>query len=227
MLGYIARRLLHTIPLLFGITLLSFLILQLAPGNYFTQLKLNPEIKEETIRQMEAEFALDKPVYVQYVRWLKEILVPIVDRVWGIPIIRPKLNFGYSFHIPRSCIYPDKGTFSKHFDPVPLCDGLLVGSGYPDRDLLCGSSAYVDGQDPLLFSLLRHVGAQFLPGFHSPLYRICDGMVPHRGTVRLGLRFFQRLREDPAKAALSYNSYGSSGHRGNGGAGEIDAGLHA
>ncbi len=106
MLGYIARRLLHTIPLLFGITLLSFLILQLAPGNYFTQLKLNPEIKEETIRQMEAEFALDKPVYVQYVRWLKEILVPIVDRVWGIPIIRPKLNFGYSFtyHVPVSTL---------------------------------------------------------------------------------------------------------------------------
>lgn len=74
MISYILRRLLHLFPLLIGITLLSFFIIQLAPGDYFDQLKLNPQISHQIIEQLRAQFGLDKPIYIQYWRWLKGVL---------------------------------------------------------------------------------------------------------------------------------------------------------
>ena len=110
LIRYIFNRILHTIPLIFGLTLISFFILQLAPGNYFTQLKLNPQISEATIAQMEREFGLDKPWYLQYFYWLREILRPLVKHVWGIPYIAPKLNFGHSFvyHVPITTLIKER-----------------------------------------------------------------------------------------------------------------------
>jgi len=70
---FIASRLLQAVPLLFGMSLVSFFIIQLAPGDYFSQLKLNPEISTQTIQAMERSFGLDKPPVIQYFYWLKNI----------------------------------------------------------------------------------------------------------------------------------------------------------
>lgn len=72
--SFILKRLLHMIPLLMGITFLSFIIISLAPGDYLSALKMNPQISEETIHRLEQEFGLDKPFYVQYLKWLWQIL---------------------------------------------------------------------------------------------------------------------------------------------------------
>ena len=82
MLRYIVRRFLHMIPLLIGISLISFFIIQLAPGDFLTQQALNPQVSAERIAQERARFGLDKPIYLQYLFWLKSIL---------------RLDFGYSF----------------------------------------------------------------------------------------------------------------------------------
>jgi peptide/nickel transport system permease protein len=74
MLRFLIRRLLMMIPLILGITFISFLAMSLVPGNFLTGLKMNPHISPEVIRQMEAEFGLDKPLFVRYVRWLWELL---------------------------------------------------------------------------------------------------------------------------------------------------------
>lgn len=119
MLQYILKRLLNMIPLLLGISLISFWIMQLAPGDYFSTMELNPEISRETLNQMREEFHLEKPAFFvavdvehdwdvsfhwdnQYLHWLVEVVAPEYDTVFGIPIIRPRLNFGYSFkyHVP-------------------------------------------------------------------------------------------------------------------------------
>ena len=71
MLRFILRRLLQLIPLVFGITLMSFGAMQLAPGDYLTQLKQDPKIRPETLQRLEKDFGLDKPAYVQYGLWLK------------------------------------------------------------------------------------------------------------------------------------------------------------
>jgi len=70
MARFILKRLLQLIPLVLGITLISFMVMQLAPGDYLDALKGNPQIRPETIQRMRENFGLDKPVYVQYGLWL-------------------------------------------------------------------------------------------------------------------------------------------------------------
>ena len=74
MLRFLIRRLLLMIPLILGITFISFCAMSLVPGNFLTGLKMNPHISPEVIRQMEAEFGLDRPLLVRYFRWLWEVL---------------------------------------------------------------------------------------------------------------------------------------------------------
>lgn len=82
MIAYIIRRLLISIPLLLAMTFVAFMFIQLAPGDYFDSMRLNPEISEETIALYEAKYHFDKPVVAQYFYWLKNLLM---------------LDFGYSF----------------------------------------------------------------------------------------------------------------------------------
>jgi peptide/nickel transport system permease protein len=79
---YIIRRLLQTIPLLLAISLLSFFVMQLAPGDYLNTLRMNPDISSKLINQLEQEFGINKSVPEQYLHWLWNAL---------------HLNFGRSF----------------------------------------------------------------------------------------------------------------------------------
>lgn len=71
---FILKRLVHMIPLMLGITFISFMIISMAPGDYLTTLKMNPQISPETIERLERDFGLDKPVYIQYLKWLWQTL---------------------------------------------------------------------------------------------------------------------------------------------------------
>jgi peptide/nickel transport system permease protein len=68
--AYLLRRLLHMIPLLVGITFLAFLVIHLAPGDYFSTLKMNPSISPDLIRELERQFGYGDPLLLQYVKWL-------------------------------------------------------------------------------------------------------------------------------------------------------------
>lgn len=82
MTRFISRRLLQIIPLLLAITLISFGVMQIAPGDYLDTLRGQPTIRPETIESLRVAFGLDKPWYFQYGRWL-------VNALHG--------DFGYSF----------------------------------------------------------------------------------------------------------------------------------
>ncbi|BCM93283.1 dipeptide transport system permease protein DppB [Abditibacteriota bacterium] len=82
MLRFILRRLLQMVPLVLGITLISFAVMQLAPGDYLSTLKGNPQIRPETIERLRRDFGLDQPWPIQYVKWLGNAL---------------RGDFGYSF----------------------------------------------------------------------------------------------------------------------------------
>jgi peptide/nickel transport system permease protein len=58
------------IPLIIGVTFLSFLVVSLVPGDFMSSLKLNPSISPQVIHQLEAEFGLDQPLPVRYLKWL-------------------------------------------------------------------------------------------------------------------------------------------------------------
>lgn len=66
----ILQRALHGMLLLFGVSLLCFLLLQMAPGSFFDEMKLNPQISAETIAHLRAQYAMDKPLPVRYAHWL-------------------------------------------------------------------------------------------------------------------------------------------------------------
>jgi peptide/nickel transport system permease protein len=80
---YIAKRLLQGLLTLLLASLLSFLIIQLAPGSYLDTLQQNPKISPETIKEIKIQFGLDKPWYVQYWLWIVQVVT--------------RFNFGQSF----------------------------------------------------------------------------------------------------------------------------------
>lgn len=82
MLTYVLRRLFTAIPTLFVIVTLAFFLIRIAPGGPFNQERgLNPEIKAN----LEAQFGLDQPLWLQYFNYLKNL-------VQG--------NFGPSYNLP-------------------------------------------------------------------------------------------------------------------------------
>ncbi|MDD3927991.1 MAG: ABC transporter permease [bacterium] len=87
MYRFIIRRLLSAVPLIIAITMVSFAIMQLAPGDFLTQMSLNPQISPQLIEKLRVTYGLDQPMHIRYLRWL-----------WGVI----HLDFGYSFayHMP-------------------------------------------------------------------------------------------------------------------------------
>ncbi|MFB6277771.1 MAG: ABC transporter permease [Halothece sp.] len=72
--GYIYKRLLQALLTLFLASILSFSIIQFAPGDYLDTLRQNPQISPETIQDLKERFGLDEPVFVQYWYWLQGII---------------------------------------------------------------------------------------------------------------------------------------------------------
>lgn len=77
MYTYIVQRLLITIPLLLGLTFVIFMIIQIAPGDFFDQWALQPDLDQRQLRQWKREFGADKGWITQYVRWLRGVLFDV------------------------------------------------------------------------------------------------------------------------------------------------------
>lgn len=71
---YFLRRLLIAVPSVIGISVVLFTILALAPGDPFEELATNPNVPPEVRANLRAQFGLDDPVYLRYVRWLTAML---------------------------------------------------------------------------------------------------------------------------------------------------------
>jgi len=84
---YVLRRLIQTVPLLLGISALTFLLLHLAPGDFLATVAENPQVSPEVLEQMRRNFGLDRPWYVQYGLYLRNVFL--------------HLDFGESFAYHR------------------------------------------------------------------------------------------------------------------------------
>jgi peptide/nickel transport system permease protein len=73
MVSYLIKRLLWAIPVLFGVSIVVFVAMRLAPGDP-AQLLLGPYATEETLKQMRSEMGLDQPIFVQYFHFLSQLL---------------------------------------------------------------------------------------------------------------------------------------------------------
>ncbi|MCD6152676.1 MAG: ABC transporter permease [Syntrophobacterales bacterium] len=75
MLRYIAKRLVFMIPMLIGITIISFIVIHLAPGSPTDlQTEMNPRVSAEMKERIRAMYDLDKPLYQQYLSWLGKLV---------------------------------------------------------------------------------------------------------------------------------------------------------
>lgn len=89
LLLYLIKRLAALIPTFLGITLISFFVMHLAPGEPMSlQADFNPKMTPEMRQRLRAQYGLDKPLYVQYARWLKGLLVLDLGRSFA-PDRRP------------------------------------------------------------------------------------------------------------------------------------------
>jgi len=119
MLAYIGKRLLEIVPTLFGITLLSFFIIHLAPGKPTDVLtEMNPKITPEARERLEKLYGLDKPVIEQYWIWLKRIVYldfgesfssdrrPVFEKIWDTkqPLPERRLFITFLINILSMCV---------------------------------------------------------------------------------------------------------------------------
>ena len=79
MLRYILKRILYMIPTLIGMSLISFFIIQLPPGDFLTSLisaiaDSGQSLDQASINKLTAQYGLDQPIYVQYWKWISNIV---------------------------------------------------------------------------------------------------------------------------------------------------------
>ena len=71
---HVAKRLLHGLLLLIGISLLSFVFAELAPGDYFSEMRTDARVSPETLAGLRAQYGLEQPLPVRYGRWVRSVL---------------------------------------------------------------------------------------------------------------------------------------------------------
>ena len=79
MLQFIVRRVLMMIPTLFAISIVTFIIIQLPPGDFFTTYISNlaamgESVDQTVVQAIKEEYGFDQPIYVQYGKWISNIL---------------------------------------------------------------------------------------------------------------------------------------------------------
>ncbi|AEV37377.1 oligopeptide transport system permease protein AppB [Pseudovibrio sp. FO-BEG1] len=185
MAGYIAHRLLWSIPTLIVITIATFVIIQLPPGDYVTAyiaelVETGEVIDAETAAHIRHEFGLDRPMYEQFLTWIGGILLhgdfglsldwklPVSELIWdriGLTLMISVLSLlmTWAIAIPIG-VYSATRQYS-FFDHLFTVLGFL-GRGIPDFLL----ALVLMWMGFLYFNF--HVGGLFSPEFENAPWSI-------------------------------------------------------
>ncbi len=183
MIQFLLRRLLSAIPVLLGISLVSFIIIQLPPGDFASSFKVNllnngiteAEAERQT-QALRAQYGLDRPIQEQYLHWITGIVT--------------KGEFGYSFaykkdvgeliaeRLPRTLAL----ALASHLISTVL--GIWIGiyaatHKYSLGDIGATVLAFLGTSIPrfflallILYWLAFSVGSQHFTSFNSPQYAL-------------------------------------------------------
>jgi peptide/nickel transport system permease protein len=109
MLTYIARRIAYMVVTLFVVSIIAFVIIQLPPGDFISSYvgelaALGEVLDQSEIDALRARYGLGQPLYVQYVRWLGNVLQGDLGRslLWNKPVallIRDRLPWSFSISL--------------------------------------------------------------------------------------------------------------------------------
>jgi peptide/nickel transport system permease protein len=172
--AFLAKRILGMVPLLLGVSLLSFLLLQLSPGDPLSAQRGNPQIPDGLIRRIEAQYGFDRPVPEQYLRWLSRTL-------------HGDLGYSFKYKRPVAAVLWERmgatlllslfSSLLSWFLAIPLgVWSALRRGGWPDR--VVSVTAFVGMSLPSFFlALLLLYAASVLP--ELPLV----GRIPIGGLV--------------------------------------------
>jgi len=72
--NYLGRRLIRAVFLLIGVSVLCFLFTGMAPGSFFDEMQLNPQISPETISSLRSRYGVDQPLVMRYARWVRSAM---------------------------------------------------------------------------------------------------------------------------------------------------------
>jgi peptide/nickel transport system permease protein len=174
MLSYVVRRLLYMIPTLIVISFVSFAVIQVAPGDFLTQYRLNERIDQKTLQQYAESLGLDKPWFVRYYLWLKGIVLhgdfgysfenqrPVLDLIWErlpatLLVTIPTFLFIWLIALPLG-IYSSTHQYS-------LGDHTFTFFGFLGLSIPNFFFAYL-----IMYALVIYFGASSVGGLFSQQY---------------------------------------------------------
>jgi peptide/nickel transport system permease protein len=146
MVRFILRRILQMIPLVLGITFISFMVMQVAPGDFLTAMRADPSVQPETIERLRRIYGLDQPVIVQYFLWLRNAFMG---------------DFGYSFAYKQP-VFRLIGTYTYY--TLLLSMASIVFSWAVALPMGIYAATHKNGMIDRLTGLLAYTGIS-LPGF--------------------------------------------------------------
>ena len=177
MLRFVSRRLLLSVPLLFAVSVMAFVLITLPPGDYVTAYAAQAaasgeEVDETALAALRERYGLDRPLHIQYAKWIGGIFrgdfgrsfewdEPVADLVWGrmgytLILTVATLLFTWAAALPIG-IYSAARQYSIG-DYAFTSLGFL---GLATPNFLLGLGALYIG--------VRHFGVD-LTGFHSDAY---------------------------------------------------------
>ena len=138
---YLERRMVHGALLLVSVSVLCFLFTDLAPGNFFDEMKLNPQISSDTVAALRSQYGLNRPLPVRYGRWVQSVM----KGEWGY-------SFAYNSPVRglivlrarNTLLLTSLATLVAWLIAVPL--GVWTASrkgSWPDRICMSGTSFFI------------------------------------------------------------------------------------
>lgn len=148
MLRYLTVRIVHGLLLLAGVSVLTFALLQLAPGDFFAEMQLNPQMAPETVDTLRRQCGLDRSVAVRYLLWINSVR-------------KGELGFSFAYNSPvapllwtrarNTLLLTLTATLLSWLIAIPVGVGCAVRPrGWADRTCLTATSALLGVPEMLL-----------------------------------------------------------------------------
>ncbi len=131
MIRFLLQRSLESLPLLVLLSLLMFALFDLIPGDYLTEMELNPSVPPERVAELRLRYGLNEPFYKQYFQWVSGVL-------------QGELGYSFSQQRPASALIRERllNTLALTFSSLLLTLALSLPLGvwaafrpgsWPDR----------------------------------------------------------------------------------------------
>jgi peptide/nickel transport system permease protein len=184
-LRFALRRLLHGAVLLIGISIASFLLASLAPGDFYSDPQLDPRISASTLDSLRAAQHLDRPLPERYARWAASVArgefgYSLAYRTSAGALIRER--------IPATLLLTVTATLIAWIVAIPLGIYHAVRRGRWQDHALAALAAFLLALPELLLAIVllaAAVATRWLPagGMHSPGWESLDPAAQFRDTL--------------------------------------------